>query len=59
MGLLLGDFIFLKLQPYVRSSVTPQAHHKLFFKYEWHYEVVKRVGDVASSISFSWSMCHI
>lgn len=28
-----GDFVFLKLQPYIQSSVTPRAHHKLLFKF--------------------------
>ncbi|XP_047060867.1 uncharacterized protein LOC124667648 [Lolium rigidum] len=42
-----GDRVFLKLQPYVQSSVAPRAHHKLLFKYYGPYEVVERVGEVA------------
>lgn len=42
-----GDFVFLKLQPYVQSSVAPRAHHKLLFKYYGPYEVLERVGEVA------------
>jgi hypothetical protein len=42
-----GDFVFLKLQPYVQSSVAPRAHHKLLFKYYGPYEIVERVGEVA------------
>jgi hypothetical protein len=42
-----GDLVFLKLQPYVQSSVAPRAHHKLLFKYYGPYEVVERVGEVA------------
>jgi transposase InsO family protein len=28
-----GDMVFLKLQPYIQSSVAPRASHKLLFKY--------------------------
>jgi hypothetical protein len=42
-----GDFVFLKLQPYVQSSVAPRAHHKLLFKYYGPYEVLERIGTVA------------
>jgi hypothetical protein len=28
-----GDKAFLKLQPYVQSSLAPRAHQKLSFKY--------------------------
>jgi len=42
-----GDFVYLKLQPYVQSSVAPRAHHKLLFKYYGPYAVLERVGTVA------------
>lgn len=42
-----GDLVFLKLQPYVQSSVAPRAHHKLLFKYYGPYEVLERIGSVA------------
>lgn len=42
-----GEFVYLKLQPYVQSSVAPRAHHKLLFKYYGPYQVVERVGEVA------------
>ena len=42
-----GDKVFLKLQPYVQSSVAPRAHHKLLFKYYGPYPVLERVGVVA------------
>lgn len=28
-----GDFVWLKLQPYVQSSVAAKANHKLSFRY--------------------------
>lgn len=42
-----GDRVFLRLQPYVQSSVAPRAHHKLLFKYYGPYLVLERVGAVA------------
>ena len=42
-----GDRVYLKLQPYVQSSVAPRAHHKLLFKYYGPYEVLERIGTVA------------
>lgn len=42
-----GEFVYLKLQPYVQSSVAPRAHHKLLFKYYGPYQILDRVGEVA------------
>lgn len=46
-----GDMVFLKLQPYVQSSVAPRAHHKLLFKYYGPYAVLARVGEVAYKLN--------
>jgi hypothetical protein len=42
-----GDRVFMKLQPYIQSSVAPRAHHKLLFKYYGPYTVLERVGEAA------------
>jgi hypothetical protein len=42
-----GDFVFLRLQPYVQSSLAPRAHQKLSFKFFGPYKVIAKVGDVA------------
>lgn len=42
-----GDSVFLKLQPYVQTSVATRAQHKLSFWYFGPYIVVKKVGPVA------------
>lgn len=42
-----GDSVFMKLQPYVQSSVAPRAHHKLIFKYYGPFPVLERVGTTA------------
>lgn len=42
-----GDSVFLKLQPYVQSSVAHRAHHKLAFKFFRPFRIIERIGKVA------------
>jgi hypothetical protein len=42
-----GDLVFLKLQPYVQSSLAPRSNMKLVFKYFGPYKVLARVGSMA------------
>jgi len=41
------DWVFLKLQPYVQTSVADRSSQKLAFKYFGPYKVLQRVGSVA------------
>lgn len=50
-----GDFVYLKLQLYVQSSVAPRSHHKLLFKFYGPYEVLERVGSVAYRLALPTS----
>jgi hypothetical protein len=43
----LGDLVFLKLQPYVQSSVACWASHKLAFKFFTPFQILERIGKVA------------
>ena len=42
-----GDHVFLKLQPYIQTSVAPKSNQKLAFKFYGPYRVLARVGRVA------------
>jgi hypothetical protein len=42
-----GDQVYLKLQPYVQSSLAPRANQKLTFKFFGPYQVLQHIGSVA------------
>jgi hypothetical protein len=42
-----GDMIYMKLQPYIQTSVATRANHKLSFRYLDPFPVVARIGAVA------------
>jgi hypothetical protein len=41
------DWVYLKLQPYIQSSVVDHSHHKLAFRFFGPYRVIGKVGTVA------------
>ena len=43
----LGDLVFVKLQPYVQSSLAHRSNQKLAFKFFGPYRILARVGHVA------------
>ncbi|EMS46801.1 UDP-glycosyltransferase 87A2 [Triticum urartu] len=42
-----GDQVFLKLQPYIQTSVAPRANHKLAYKYYGPFPIVAKINEVA------------
>ena len=51
--------VFLKIQPYVQSSLHKKANHKLSFKYFGPYKIVQKIGDVAYRLQLpAYSSIH-
>jgi hypothetical protein len=50
-----GDMVYLKLQPYVQSSLAPRANQKLSFKFFGPFRVLSRVVRLHTS----WSFHHL
>lgn len=46
----MGDWFFLKLQPYVQILVAKRANHKLSFKHFRPYQILARIGKVAYTL---------
>lgn len=44
---MVGDSVYLKLQPYIQTSVAKRSSQKLSFRYFGPFKILKRVGSVA------------
>jgi hypothetical protein len=42
-----GDFVYLKPQPYIQTSLAPRSNQKLAFKFFGPFRIIGRVGAVA------------
>ncbi|OIT33037.1 hypothetical protein A4A49_64122, partial [Nicotiana attenuata] len=45
-----GDWVYLKVQPYKQVTITNHTSHKLASKYYGPFQVIKRVGPVAYTL---------
>ena len=48
-----GDVVFLKLQPFIQTSVAQRPFQKLSFRYYGPYKVMERVGKVAYKLQLT------
>jgi hypothetical protein len=46
-----GDKVFLKLQPYIQSSLARRANKKLAFKFFGPYEIIVKIGFAAYELA--------
>lgn len=42
-----GDSVFLKLQPYIQTSLAPRSNSKLCFKYFGPFTIIDKIGSAA------------
>lgn len=47
-----GDWLYVKLQHYKQFSVADRQHHKLCKRYYGPYQIVEKLGPVATSYSY-------
>jgi hypothetical protein len=47
----IGDMVFLKLQPYIQSSVSHHSSNKLCFRFFGPFKIIKRIGAVAYQLA--------
>jgi len=45
-----GDWVYVKLQPHIQHSVQRRSNHKLSYKYFGPYLILQTVGKVAYKI---------
>jgi len=47
-----GDMVFVKIQPYIQSTLAPRSNQKLSYKYYGPFEVISKICTVAYKLLF-------
>ncbi|XP_075087794.1 uncharacterized protein LOC142169783 [Nicotiana tabacum] len=45
-----GDWVYLKVQPYKQTTISSQPYHKLAAKFYGLFQVTKRIGSAAYTL---------
>jgi hypothetical protein len=48
-----GSWVYVKLQPYVQTSVAARSNQKLSFRFFGPYQITEKVGSVAYKLQLS------
>jgi len=48
-----GEMVYMKLQPYVQSSIAYRSNKKLSFIYYGPFQVLQKIGEVAYKLDLS------
>jgi hypothetical protein len=48
-----GDWVILKLQPYIQSSPAPKANQKLTCKFFAPFQILQKIGQMAYKLALS------
>jgi hypothetical protein len=58
VSFVVGDRVYIKLQPYIQTSLANRAHQKLAFKFFGPYTIIEKMGCICLSFGSSSRLLH-